>query len=202
MFEILGLTQENNLNFKDEDFKFVNLCKEGDIESFEILVKKHQKNIINFGFRILQNFDDACDIAQEVFLQAYKKIKTFKAESKFSTWLYKITLNLSRNHLRKFKREKHGKKYQINEIEKSYEIASDDPLPLVQMEKEELKEKVYKTLSLMDQEYKEIIILRDMECLSYEEIGYLLKIPQGTVKSRLSRARQNFIEVFEKLRRK
>ncbi len=107
MFEMfLGIFQN-----KDEDLNYVLLAKGGDMNSFEILVKKHQKNVINYAFRMLNNIDDALDLAQEVFLIVYKKIKSFKGDSKFSTWLYKITSNLSKNHLKKMK--KHGMKHYL-----------------------------------------------------------------------------------------
>ncbi len=198
MFEILtgALESKKNFNFKDEDLEYILSTKKGDIKAFEILVKKYQKNIVNFSYRILENFEDACDIAQEVFIIVYKNIRTFREEAKFSTWLYKITLNLSRNYLKKKKKERFlGNMSNQN-------IFSSDPSPQEKIEREEIKEKITICLNLLNQEYKEIIILRDLEGLSYEEIGYLLKIPEGTVKSRLSRARENFIEKFEKLRRK
>lgn len=198
MFEILAevLEIKKNLDFKNEDLEYVQSAKKGDLRAFEILVKKYQKNIVNFSYRILENFEDACDIAQEAFFAAFKKIKNFKEESKFSTWLYKITLNLSRNYLKKKKKERFSGNMS------NQNISSSDPSPQEKIEREEIKEKITMCLSLLSQEYKEIIILRDLEGLSYEEIGYLLKIPEGTVKSRLSRARENFIEKFEKLRRK
>lgn len=186
---------ERNFEVKDEDFEVVNLCKEGRIENFEILVKKYQRSLINFIFRTVQDFEDACEIAQETFLIAYKKIKTFKGEAKFSTWLYKIALNLSRNKLKRYKKN-------LENLKDNLKIASPDPLPLEEMEREEIKNKVLKSLNLLKIEFKEIILLRDMEGFSYEEIGYLLKIPEGTVKSRLSRAREEFIKIFESLRSK
>ncbi len=187
MFEMfLGIFQN-----KDEDLNYVLLAKEGDINSFEVLVKKHQKNVINYAFRILNNIDDALDLAQEVFLIVYKKIKSFKGDSKFSTWLYRITSNLSKNYLKKKKSCAH------QAIDKKFEIAIDDPLPSEKMERQELREKVLKALDLLSNEFKEIIILRDIEGLSYEEIGYILKIPQGTVKSRIARARQCFMEILK-----
>jgi len=195
MFEGLFIVESKNFNFKDEDIKLVELCKNGHKESFEILVKKHQKNVINFAYRILENFEDACDIAQDAFFIAYKKIKTFKEEAKFSTWLYKITLNLSRNQLKKKKKEKYLES--IN----NQNLSSKAPIPTDEIEKEELRKKISNCLNLLNEEFKEIIILRDIEGLSYEEIAYLLKIPEGTVKSRLARARESFIEKFEKLRR-
>lgn len=186
------------LNFQDEDLKLLHLFKNGDNGSFEILVKKHQNKIINLAYKILQNYEDACDIAQEVFLCAYKKIKSFKEKAKFCTWLYRITINLTRNYLKKIKREK---KFKNNLMEGK---ALFDPLldNDNDMERENIKEKIFDVLNSLNYKYKEIIILRDMEELSYEEISYLLKINIGTVKSRLARARANFIEIFEKISRR
>lgn len=181
------------LIFQDEDLKLLYFFKNGDKESFEALVKKHQKKIINFVYKILQNYEDACEIAQEVFFCAYKKINSFKGKAKFLTWLYSIALNISRNHLKKSIKEKKLKANKLNEK------ANGDPLPLEYLQREELKEKIFNTLNSLNNEHKEIIILKDMEELSYEEISYLLKIPEGTVKSRLARARANFIEIFEKI---
>lgn len=184
------------LSSQDEDLKLLHLFKSGDNGSFEILVKKHQKKIINLAYKILQNYEDACDIAQEVFLCAYKKIKSFKEKAKFSTWLYSIALNISRNHLKKLSKEKKLKANGLNEK------TNEDPLPLEFLQREEIKEKIFDTLNSLNCEYKDIIILRDMEGLSYEEISCLLKINIGTVKSRLARARAYFIEIFEKTSRR
>lgn len=191
MFEVLFFEKKINSNFEDEDLKIINICKEGSKENFELLVKKYQKNVINFIYRIIQNFEDSLDIAQEVFIRAYFNIKKFKGKSKFSTWLYSIALNLSRNYLKK-------KKVSEKILKNDLNIQKNDPLPLGEMEREELKEKIKRCLSCMDKELKEVIILRDLEGFSYEEISAILKIPEGTVKSRLFRAREKFIKIFEK----
>lgn len=186
---------------EDDDLKYVISCQNGIADAFEILVERHQKKMLNIAFRMMGNYDEACDVTQEAFISAYKSIKKFKAESKFSTWLYRIVINHSKNRLK-----------QISGIIKQESISLDDSgeasaedifnqslisstNPVEQLEDRERNAQIQKCITLLDDEYRDVLVLRDIQGFSYEEIGDILNIPEGTVKSRLSRAR-NMLKNF------
>jgi RNA polymerase sigma-70 factor (ECF subfamily) len=179
----------------DEDIEFVIACQKGDTEAFEVLVERHQKKMINIAYRMMGDYNEACDVTQEAFLAAYKSIKKFKAEAKFSTWLYRIIINYSKNRLKQLR--KIGQREGVS-IDDSGDIkiegalcqsCANDTNPGLQMEHREKEAQVQKCIISLDEEYREVLMLRDIQGFSYEEIRDILKIPDGTVKSRLSRAR-------------
>lgn len=189
----------------DEDIEFVLTCQKGNTDAFEVLVERHQKKMLNIAFRMTGNYDEACDITQEAFLSAYKSIKKFKAEAKFSTWLYRIVVNYSKNRLKQL----HGiAKREGVSLDDSGEIKTEgiwnqslvnDANPGIQMERCERETQVQKCISSLDEEYREVLVLRDIQGFSYEEIRDILKIPDGTVKSRLSRARNALKDCLTKV---
>jgi RNA polymerase sigma-70 factor (ECF subfamily) len=179
----------------DKDIESVLACQKGDTEAFDILVERHQKKMLNIAYRMMGDYDEACDVTQEAFLAAYKSIKKFKGEAKFSTWLYRIVINYSKNRLKQIRSID---KREVVSIDDAGEIKAEgewcqssqnDANPDVQMERREREVQVQKCITSLDEEYREILVLRDIQGLSYEEIKDILKIPEGTVKSRLSRAR-------------
>ena len=99
----------------DEDARLVALCKKGDVDAFEELVIRHQKTILNIAYRILGNYEDACEITQDAFVSAYKSLKNFKERARFSTWLYAIVLNLSRNRLKQMKTRQYYEKVSLDD---------------------------------------------------------------------------------------
>jgi RNA polymerase sigma-70 factor (ECF subfamily) len=180
---------------RDEDLEYVVLCQKGDTEAFDVLVERHQKKMLNIAYRMLGDYAEACDVAQEAFLAAYKSIKKFKAEAKFSTWLYRIVVNYSKNRLKQLRSIAKRESVSIDDFgERKAEgalcqSAANDTNPGAQMEQRERETQVQKCITSLDEEYREVLVLRDIQGLSYEEIKDILKIPDGTVKSRLSRAR-------------
>lgn len=179
----------------DEDIEFVLACQKGDTEAFEVLVERHQKKMLNIAYRMMGDYNEACDVTQETFLAAYKSIKKFKAEARFSTWLYRIVINYSKNRLKQLRNI--GQREGVS-IDDSGEIKiegalcqspANDTNPCSQMEHRERETQVQKCITSLDEEYREVLVLRDIQGFSYEEIRDILKIPDGTVKSILSRAR-------------
>ncbi len=191
---------EGKKNNADEDMELVSLCRKGNVDSFERIVKKYQKNLWNIIYRILNNYEEANEIVQEAFICAYKGLKDFRGDAKFSTWLYRIAINLSRNRLRKMKKKRYYEKFSIDNLSENdgtfirRKLICNKPLAVEIAEKKELKEKISECISLLEDEFKEVLILRDIEGLTYSEIENILNIPEGTVKSRLSRARKFIIE--------
>lgn len=186
---------DNKKATSDDDFEYVVLCQKGNTDAFEVLVERHQRKMLNIAYRMMGNYDEACDITQEAFLAAYKSIKKFKAEAKFSTWLYRIIVNYSKNRLKQLRSIAKREGVSIDnfgEIKTEGALcqsAANNTNPGTQMEQQEKEAQVQKCIKSLDEEYREILVLRDIQGLSYEEIKNILKIPEGTVKSRLSRAR-------------
>ncbi|MFA5324261.1 MAG: sigma-70 family RNA polymerase sigma factor [Smithella sp.] len=189
------MTNRKETATDDEDLKYVILCQKGDPDAFGVLVERHQKKMLNIAFRMTGDYDEACDITQEAFVAAYKSIKKFKAEAKFSTWLYRIVVNYSKNRLKQLrgKNRREGVFLDDSGGIKTEEILNqsliNDANPGTQMERRERETQVQKCITSLGEEYREVLVLRDIQGLSYDEISDMLKIPDGTVKSRLSRAR-------------
>ena len=187
---------KEGLNIKtDEDAEIVSLCKKGDVDAFETLVIKHQKKMLNIAYRMVGNYEDACEVVQDAFVSAHKAIKTFEEKSRFSTWLYTIVINLSRNRLKQIKTQIHHEKFSLDDPiltdngNIKVEPASDEPSVLEKLEKKDIRQKVQRCISSLDNEFREVLVLRDIQGFSYDEIGVMLRIEEGTVKSRLFRAR-------------
>lgn len=186
--------KENNQT-TDEDYNLVSLCKKGNVDAFEVLVRKHQKRMLNIAYRMIGNYEDACEITQDAFVSAYKGIKDFKEKSRFSTWLYTIVLNLSRNRLNQLKIQSYREEFSFNDpvitddSQINKEPASGETTILERLERRDVQQKVQGCINSLDSEFREVLILRDIHGFSYDEISNMLKIPEGTVKSRIFRAR-------------
>lgn len=189
----------------DEDHELVSLCKQGDIAAFEVLVKKYQKRVFNIAFRMIGNYDDACEVAQDTFVSAYKSIKQFKGMSKFSTWLHTIAVNLSKNRRRQLGTKHYHEQFSLDdplvteEGRINIETASADPAPLERLEQKETQQKIQDCINRLDDEFREVLVLRDIQGFSYEEISSMLTIAEGTVKSRLFRAREEVKALLKKI---
>lgn len=171
----------------------VQQVKEGKIESFEILVERYQKQVYNIAYRHTGNRDDAYDLSQEAFLKAYRGIKNFRQDSSFKTWIYHITVNVCRDHLRKsrkFHEVSIDEPVYSNDGDMEKQLTNNSKGPDETYESKELSEFIQSLINDLQHEYKEVIVLREMHQLSYEEIANVLKCSIGTVKSRLNRARK------------
>ena len=189
----------------DEDLEFVTLCQRGDVDAFRPLVEKHQKRMVNIAYRMMGDYDAACEVVQDAFFQAYKAIRKFRGEARFSTWLYRIVINLSKNRIKQMKTRLEREGVSLNapieteEGEVPHDPPAEDPSALEQMERKEVQTAVQVCISALDDDYREVLVLRDIQELSYNEIGEILKIPGGTVKSRLFRARDALKEGLKKV---
>jgi RNA polymerase sigma-70 factor (ECF subfamily) len=161
-----------------------------------VLVEKYQKRMLNMAYRMTGDYEEACEVVQEAFLSAYRTIRTFRGEASFATWLYAITMNHARNRIKQVtSRARHEQTTLDDPVETqdgSYtnEPQSRETLALEQLERKEVQEKVQECISSLDKEYREVLVLRDIQGFSYEEISDILTLPDGTVKSRLFRARE------------
>jgi len=197
--------KEKEQRTEDEDAQRVSLCKNGDVDAFEVLVKKHQKRMLNIAYRIIGSYEDACEVVQDAFVSAFKGIKNFEERAKFSTWLYTIVINLSRNRLKQLELKSHREDSSLddpvltNDSQITVEPVSDEPSILEKLEKRDVQQKVQECIHALDNESKEVIVLRDIQGFSYNEISDMLKIPEGTVKSRLFRARDSLKDCLKKV---
>ncbi len=193
---LLGWEEKSKLS----DQSLISLIKNGDKEAFNILIKRYEKKVLNILYLQLGNIPDLEDLAQEVFIKIFKNIKGFRGEAKFSTWIYRITMNVAYDYKRKNKEvyslDEPMKEDEEDTFEKVVPSEEEDPLSVV--EKEDIRSKLQKLIRELPKEYQEVLILREYEGLSYEEISKVLKCPVGTVESRLFRARK---ELKEKLLR-
>ena len=189
----------------DEDLEFVTLCQRGDVDAFRPLVEKHQKRMVNIAYRMMGDYDAACEVVQDAFFQAYKAIRKFRGEARFSTWLCRIVINLSKNRIKQMKTRLEREGVSLNapieteEGEVPHDPPAEDPSALEQMERKEVQTAVQVCISALDDDYREVLVLRDIQGFSYDEIGEILKIPGGTVKSRLFRARDSLKEGLKKV---
>ncbi len=190
--------------YPDEDSKWVGLCQKGDTDAFECLVKKHQKRVLNVAYRMIGDYEEACEVVQDAFLSCYKSIGKFRGDSSFSTWLHAIALNLSRNRRRQLKGRSLKEILPFDgpsdrqESRPPLDPPAPDPSALEQLEKKELRAQMEECLKGLDEEQREVIVLRDVQGFSYEEIRDILKTQEGTVKSRLFRARNALKECLKK----
>jgi RNA polymerase sigma-70 factor, ECF subfamily len=193
--EIPDPVDTQNRIIEDDDTGFVACCRQGDTEAFAHLVRRHNKKMLNVAYRMIGDYDEACDVVQEAFLSAFRAIGKFRGESRFSTWLCGIVLNHSRNHLKQKAARLRREGMSLDDTVKSgngnlsAEHFSQEESVVERIEKRELEAKVQECLGSLDVEQREVLVLRDIQGFSYEEIGLTLKLPQGTVRSRLFRAR-------------
>ncbi len=148
--------------------------------------------MFNLAFRIIGNYDDAADLAQETFVRIFKAISKFKEESSFSTWIYRITTNVCLDEIRKRKNKKIlslDEDIHMDDGDMKRQVESDEIGPEQNAEREEVRKIVNDAINMLPEDQRVVITLRDIDGMSYEEISETLKCPGGTVKSRINRAR-------------
>ncbi len=180
----------------DKDFSLVRRAKNGEPAAFEELVQLYQNKIYTLCLRMSGNAEDAFDLSQEAFLRVYKALPLFKEQSSFSTWVYSIATNVCIDFARKQKKHKTVPLHITDEHgeETLREIPDNRYHPEQEYEKTELREAVAAGLDSLSPEHREILILREISGLSYQEIGEVLDLESGTVKSRINRARSQLCE--------
>lgn len=167
---------------KDQE-NIIARARRGDADAFEQLVVAYRDQVFRLALRMCGSEADADEVAQEAFLSAWKALPNFRGESQFSTWLYQLTTHAAIDLMRREKRQIAAD--DITEVS----AADPAPSPQQQAEQSEQREIVRDAILQLAPEQREVVVLRFMEELSYEEIGAVLKLPSGTVKSRLNRAK-------------
>ncbi|MBQ9920763.1 MAG: sigma-70 family RNA polymerase sigma factor [Clostridia bacterium] len=176
-----------------DEKELVESALKGDSEAFGGLVALYEKRIYSFALGMLSDPDDAFDVSQDTFLKAYRSLNSFKGESSFYTWLYAICRNCCYDYIkqrsRRMKKNISLSEYENDDDGAMVEIPDTASQPDLVLEKKQAREKIIEAVASLPEKHREIIVLRDFEDLSYEQIAEALDISEGTVKSRLSRAR-------------
>jgi len=175
----------------DDDFSLIQKFIEGDESTFKTLVQRHKDKIRNIIYLMLSSSDSVDDIAQDVLITVYKNLKSFRFESQFSTWLYRITVNKCKDHLRRVK---------IRSIFISIDNEEEHPSYTHPAENKDVSEIVRKAIAQLPEKLRTPLLLKDIEGLSYQEIAETVNCEIGTVKSRIFRAREglrNLLKPYE-----
>ena len=176
--------------------RFIERLKVGEEEAFDEFVTRYTANVYALIFRLTENAEEAQDLTQETFLRAFKAIKNFRGDADLKTWLYRIAVNESRNRFRWWKRRKSNVTISLDaetnyhETPLSERIADDSANPETETLRRERELALRKALNELSTNFREVIILRDIEGLSYEEVAAALETNVGTVKSRIARGRE------------
>ena len=188
-------TTGNNNVITDDDRATVESVINGNIEDFALLVGKYQLRITNLCLKYTKNYHDAEEVSQESFIRAYKSLPNFRFDSKFYSWLHRIAVNCSLNYINS--KEKTKEKETITENTGLSDTRASDDNPDDYYDLEELSKKMNKVFESLSSELRDIVIMSDIEGLSYEEISHKIDIPIGTVRSRLHRARDLMVKVIK-----
>lgn len=174
-----------------EEHNLIELAKAGDQNAFRTLVETHQAMVYNLAYRMVNNPEDAADLTQEVFLSVWRNLRSFQGKSALSTWLYRLTANAAIDFLRRERR--HPTVPLTGESpdreERELDIPDESASPQRALERKELQEAIEQGLATLSPDHRQILLLREMEGLSYQEIAQTLGLEEGTVKSRIARAR-------------
>lgn len=180
--------------------RLISLLKQGDEEAFRVFVRRYQRRLFCVAFGITLDKEESLEIVQEVFVKVYQKIRTFREEARLSTWLYRITINQCLNWHRKSKRKlrKQNKPPGRNYGADCVELLPDADNPGSLYEKEELRRIFWEWVQDLPEEARAVLVLKELEGLSYDEIASISKIKKGTVSSRLFYARKRLKESLKK----
>ena len=184
----------------DEELQIINKVLNGDKSAFEELVLANQKNVYNLALKMTKNEEDALDISQEAFIKAYVQLGSYRGESRFSVWMYRLTYNLCIDFLRK--------KPQAAAISLTYQSDGDDAADIEIPDTRDLPEDIIllretrkiiaASIDELNPDHREIVIMREITGMSYGDIAATLNVSEGTVKSRLARARIALVSILVK----
>jgi len=171
-------------------------CLDGDQTAWEQIVRQHWRKVFNLAYKFVGRHDEAEDLTQDIFLKIFKALHTFDRRANFQTWLISISRNLCIDHYRSVRKERQMVARDVDASELS--PVSRDRGPLAALEQVDLRQTINRALSALPETLREAVMLRDLQEFSYQEIAARLRLPEGTVKSRINRGR---IELARQLRR-
>ena len=177
---------------REQELAVIRRVQRGDANAFEYLVAAYEKNVYNLALRMTGSPEDAEDMAQEASLKAYSSLDSFRGDSKFSVWLYRIVSNVCLDFLRRQKKRQSFSLSMEDDDGEQTELELPDlsRLPEEELEKKLTRDAVRRGLAQLPEDARQILLLREIQGLSYEEIGETLGLEPGTVKSRIFRARK------------
>jgi len=177
---------------REQEAAVINAVLDGDTNAYEYLVKAYEKNVYNLALRMVGNSEDAYDMSQEAFIKAYNSLHSFRGDSKFSVWLYRIVSNVCLDYLRSRNRKATVSLSVENDDGEDVEldIADEGSSPQALLDRSLTRDAVRRGLQSLPPDHREILLLREIQGLSYDEIAETLDLEVGTVKSRIFRARK------------
>jgi len=187
--ESAGAGDGGNRSSGPSDEDLIERFQRGDLYAFDLIVKRYKDQLLNFVFRFVGNQEEAEDIVQETFLRVYRKRHAYKRVAKFSTWIYTISGNLARTELRRRKRRKLFSVTDMGFEDKDFEISDEAFNPEDRAHGILQEEIIQREIEALSPKFREVILLRDVQELSYDEISKIVNVPIGTVKSRVNRGR-------------
>ena len=199
-YPFMGKYWEIDVLTRNDERDIINKILAGDKAAYEELVLANQNNVYNLALKLTKNAEDASDISQEVFLKAYLQLENFRQESRFSVWLYRMAYNLCIDFLRKKTKSSTISLTYADEDNEAVAIEIPDlrELPEDVLLTKESRETIYQSIDELGDSHREILIMRQLTAMSYGEIADTLNISEGTVKSRLARARANLVSILLK----
>ncbi len=171
------------------DEQLISRFQAGDERAYIELVNRYRDRLINFVYQFLGDFEQSEDVVQDTMLKLYEKKHYYREIAKFSTWIYTIARNLANTELRKRKRRKTTLLSHMSQEEKEYELPAIQPETGQEVQNEFAEKRIQKAIQELPEHFKTVIILRDIQELSYDDISSIVGVPLGTVKSRINRAR-------------
>jgi len=188
----IALTQARELS----DIELIAGAIKGGEANFEELVRRYQRPIIGYVFRMLGDYDSALDVTQEVFIKVYNSLERYSSEYKFSTWLYRIAHNAAIDHMRRNSVTPQSLETESADGTYQLQIESPNPTPEQDRERSEWRTQIDAVVKCLPTVYRDLILLRHSQDMSYDEIAEVTGPPLGTVKNRLFRAREMMREIF------
>jgi RNA polymerase sigma-70 factor (ECF subfamily) len=195
--------QDTKIDLEMESARLAKSSLAGDRAAFDRLIMLHKHKVFNLCYRLLGDYDDADDCAQEVFIKVSRSLKNYRFESRFSTWLYRVTVNTCKNKFRSLDYRLRSKKVRIDTVipmedkENVVDIENGAGSPATELLRKEIDRLIQKAIDALPPKQKLVVVLRDIEGKSYEEIVGITGFKPGTVKSKLSRARQQLREALQ-----
>ena len=181
------LTMDKQLVYTDEEL--IKRFQDDDEQAYVELVNRYRDRLMNFVYRFVNDYEQSEDIAQETLIKLYTHKHYYKNIAKFSTWIYTIAANLAKSELRKKKTRKVTNLSQMSTEEREYELPAVQPETDQSIESEFIQKRIQAAINTLPLHFKTVIILRDIQELSYDDISNIAEVPLGTVKSRINRAR-------------
>lgn len=194
---------DSPVNTDLESKRLIKLFLAGDRKAFDDLILLHKGMVFNLCYRLLDDYDDADDCAQEVFIKVNRSLKNFRFESSFKTWLYRVSVNACKNRLNSLEYRIRTKQVRINVVRdmdndaRQIDIEDAVPSPAAEVIRKEIDRLIQNAINALPARQKLVVVLRDIEGRSYEEIVEITGLKMGTVKSKLSRARLQLKEMLK-----